>query len=74
VGRSDEPGRLLCAAIFMQRGHFAAVEVLVDLSDEAAIGRAEALFVERKQEFEGFEVWDVTQLVHRHPKPLPKSA
>lgn len=59
---------------FMRRGHFAAVEVLVDLSDETAIGQAEALFEERKQEFEGFELWDGTRLVHRHQQPLPKSA
>ena len=43
---------------FMRDGHIEAVEELPGLSDEEAIAKAHALFSERKQHFEGFELWD----------------
>ena len=56
----------------MRSGQIAAVEVLTNASDNAAIVQAEALFAKRKDAFMGFEVWDRTRLVHRHPVALPK--
>lgn len=52
---------------FLHNGRISAVELLTDASDEAAIRQALALFYQRKNEFEGFEVWDQTRFVHRHP-------
>jgi hypothetical protein len=39
------------------------------LSDEAATTKADALLSERKHICEGFELWDGTRVVARHPKP-----
>jgi len=55
---------------FLRRGHIGSVEILTDVSDEAAIKQANALFEKRKKEFEGFEVWDRARFVHCYP-PLP---
>ena len=54
---------------FMRDGHIAAVEVLTDASDTAAIREADALFAERKDKdkFAGYEVWDRARFVHRFP-------
>jgi hypothetical protein len=54
---------------FMRAGHIEAVEELPGLSDEGAIAKAHALFSERKQHFEGFEVWDRARVLIRHPEP-----
>jgi hypothetical protein len=56
----------------MRSGQIAAVELLTDAADNAVIVQAEALFAKRKGAFTGFEVWDRTRLVHRHPQLLPK--
>ena len=53
---------------FMRGGHIEAVEELPGLSDEEAIAKAHALFSERKHLFEGFELWDRTRLIIRHPE------
>jgi hypothetical protein len=53
---------------FMRDGHIEAVEELPGLSDEEAIAKAHALFSERKHLFEGFEVWDRTRVLIRHPE------
>jgi hypothetical protein len=53
---------------FMRDGHIEAVEELPGLSDEQAIEKAHALFSERKHLFEGFEVWDRTRVLIRHPE------
>ena len=53
---------------FMRDGHIDAVEELPGLSDEQAIAKADALFSQRKHLFEGFEVWDRTRVLIRHPK------
>jgi hypothetical protein len=59
---------------FMRDGHIEAVEELPGLSDEQAIEKAHALFSERKHLFEGFEVWDRTRVLIRHPEsPAPNS-
>lgn len=52
---------------FMRDGHIAAVEVLVDVSDAAAIAQAQALFAERREKYGGFEVWDRARFVYRFP-------
>ena len=55
---------------FLRNGHIAAVEMLPDLSDQEAIAKAHKLFfLERHGQFEGFEVWDCTRVVFRHPDP-----
>jgi hypothetical protein len=55
---------------FMRGGHIEAVEELPGLSDDEAIVRAHALFAERKHVFHGFELWDRTRVIIRHPKPV----
>ncbi len=42
---------------FMSKGHIAAVQELPDLSDEEATAKCYLLFSERKDAFEGFELW-----------------
>ncbi len=54
---------------FMRNGRIEAVEELPGLSDEQALAKAHALFSERKHEFEGFELWNRTHLIVRHPEP-----
>jgi hypothetical protein len=54
---------------FMRGGHIEAVEELTGLSDEEAIAKAHALFSARKHLFEGFELWDRTRVLVRHPEP-----
>ena len=52
---------------FMRDGHIAAVELLSDASDAAAIAQALVLFKERQDKFAGFEVWDRARFVYRFP-------
>ncbi|MDE1903843.1 MAG: hypothetical protein KGI46_08305 [Alphaproteobacteria bacterium] len=52
---------------FLRDGHIGAVELLTDVSDEAAIKEAEALFKERQDKYAGYEVWDRARFVHRFP-------
>jgi hypothetical protein len=52
---------------FMRGGRIEAVEELIGLSDEQAIAKAHALFSERKHKFEGFELWNRTRVIVRHP-------
>jgi hypothetical protein len=54
---------------FMRAGRVEAVEELGGLSDEQAIAKAHALFSERKHKFEGFELWNRTRVIIRHPEP-----
>jgi hypothetical protein len=55
---------------FLREGHIAAVEMLPDLSDQEAIAKAHKLFfLDRRGQFEGFELWDRTRVVFRHPDP-----
>jgi hypothetical protein len=55
---------------FLRAGHIAAVEMLPDLSDQEAIAKAHKLFfLDRRGQFEGFELWDRTRVVFRHPDP-----
>lgn len=52
---------------FMRDGHIAAVELLSDVSDAAAIAQAVVLFKDRQDKYAGFEVWDRARFVHRFP-------
>jgi hypothetical protein len=52
---------------FMRNGHIASVEELPGLSDEEAIAKGHALFLERRHLYEGFEVWDRTRFLFRYP-------
>jgi hypothetical protein len=54
---------------FMRGGHIEAVEELPGLADEEAIAKAHALFSERRHSFEGFELWNRTRVLIRHPEP-----
>jgi hypothetical protein len=55
---------------FLRNGHIAGVEMLPGLSDQDAIAKAQTLFfLDRRGQFEGFEVWDRTRVVFRHPDP-----
>jgi hypothetical protein len=65
-----EAGNMRC--FFMVNGHIQAVEVLTASSDDDAVSQAFALFRERGQSFDGFEVWDRARLIHRYS--LEKSA
>ena len=55
--------------LFYARGRIEAVEELAGLSDEQAIAKAHALFSVRKHKFEGFELWNRTRVIVRHPEP-----
>ena len=53
---------------FLRNGHIAAVEMLPGLSDQDAIAKAQNLFfLDRQGQFEGFEIWERTRSVFRHP-------
>jgi hypothetical protein len=55
---------------FMSAGHIAGLSAsLAGLSDQDAIAKARLLFSERKTLFDGFEVWDQTRFIFRHPDP-----
>jgi hypothetical protein len=54
---------------FMRGGHIASVEELPGLTDDEALAKAHALFSERKELFQGFELWDRTRFLIQHPKP-----
>ena len=54
---------------FMRDGHIEAVEELPGLADNEAITKAHALFSERRHSFEGFELWDRSRVLIRHPEP-----
>jgi hypothetical protein len=54
---------------FLRNGHIAGVEMLSGLSDQEATAKAQKLFLDRRGQFEGFEVWDRTRVVFRHPDP-----
>ena len=59
---------------FMRDGHIEAVEELPGLADDEAITKAHALFSERKQHFEGFELWDRARVLMRHPGPAAQNS
>jgi hypothetical protein len=50
-------------------GRIEAVEEFPGLSDEQALAKAHALFSERKHKFEGFELWNRSRVIIRHPEP-----
>jgi hypothetical protein len=52
---------------FMRDGPIATFEELPDFSDEEAVYKAYCLFSERKDKFDGFEVWDGARVIARHP-------
>ncbi len=54
---------------FMRDGQIEAIEELPGLADDEAIAKAHALFSERKLSFDGFELWDRSRVLIRHPKP-----
>jgi hypothetical protein len=55
----------------MKGGHIGGVEAdaLQDLSDEEAIEKARELFASRRDQFDGFEVWQGARMVIQEPPP-----
>ena len=51
----------------MRDGHVAAVEELFGLTEEEAAIKSHKLYLERKSLYEGFELWDLTRFLLRHP-------
>ncbi len=64
----------LMRCYFLSGGHIVSVEELTGLSDEAAVAKAHELYAERKALYEGFEVWERTRVVFRHPDPVTNAA
>ena len=58
---------------YMRGGHIVDVDKLTELSDEAAITKAHALFSERKDLFEGFELWDGARVLIGQPQLLAQN-
>jgi hypothetical protein len=54
---------------FMRGGHIVDVELIPGLTDEQAIEKCHALFKERKDRLDGFEIWDQKRVVVQHPAP-----
>jgi hypothetical protein len=52
---------------FLIDGHIAGIEMMTGLSDRDAVAKARLLFSERRIPFDGYEVWDQTRFVFRHP-------
>jgi hypothetical protein len=52
----------------MRSGRIEAIEELKGLSEDEAIAKAHALFSERKHSFEGFELWNRSRVIIRHPE------
>jgi hypothetical protein len=48
---------------YVRGGHIVDVDEVSGPSDEEAIGKAQALFSEREDLFEGFELWDSARSV-----------
>jgi hypothetical protein len=53
----------------MRDGHIVAVEELFGLTEEEAVITAHKLYLERGSSYEGFEVWDRTRFLLKHPSP-----
>jgi hypothetical protein len=62
-------GKYSMRCYFMRGGRIEAIEELPGLSDEQALAKAHALFSERKHKFEGFELWNRSRVIIRHPEP-----
>ena len=62
------------ALLFHKRRSCRGREELPDVADGVAVEMARRLFDERKDEFDDFEVWEVTAQVHLFPEPLRDSA
>ena len=52
---------------FFKGGQIEAVEELSGLSEDEAVKKAHLLFSERDQLFDGFELWQLTRLIAKHP-------
>ena len=53
---------------FMRDGNIESVKELPGLADHEVIAKAHALFSERRRSFEGFELWDRSRVLIRHPE------
>jgi hypothetical protein len=59
---------------FIKGGHVAGVEELLGVTAAQAIEMAHKLYEARKEEFEGFEVWDGDRAMSLFPEPQKASA
>lgn len=55
---------------FTRDGHIVSVEELLGLSDDEATNKAYRLFSDRKNSFDGFELWDRARVITLHAKPV----
>lgn len=59
---------------FVRNGTIRSIEVVRCVSDADAIEHALQLYERRKEQFEGFELWDRARLVHQHLASVRKTA
>lgn len=59
---------------FFKDGHVASVEEMLGFTSEEALARARVLLEERKNRFDGFEVWDGARMLHRFPGSVSQTA
>jgi hypothetical protein len=66
VAREHQATVMRC--YYMRGGHIVDVDEISGPSDEEAIEKAQALFSDREDLFEGFELWDRTRMLIGHPQ------
>jgi hypothetical protein len=59
---------------FIKNAHIVGVEDLSGSTDKEAIEKAHALFADRADNPDGFEVWELSRIVWQQPKPETPSA
>jgi hypothetical protein len=60
-------GATVMQCYYVRGGHTVDVDEVSGPSDEEAIGKAQALFSEREDLFEGFELWNRTRMLIGDP-------
>jgi hypothetical protein len=61
------------AVLFHARRPYRPPKNSPGLSDKDAMAKAHALFLERAHLFDGYEVWNRTRVLIRHPKRAPQA-
>jgi hypothetical protein len=52
---------------FTRNGHITSVEELPGLTEDEATIKAHKLYLERRNLYDGFEVWDRSRFLIKHP-------
>jgi hypothetical protein len=55
----------------MRQGHIASVRELPGLDDATAIEFSRNIFEKHRDQYDGFEVWELSRMVVQHPPPAP---